>query len=160
MKEAQRLGQEASQRPAWIQDLIGAIQEPHDAVAPRKAAWVLKQAAMHDNGCVVGQTGLLLATTERTSDPSVWRELLKAMLLAPQKELAGRAEELYHLGLGFCADPALPAAMVHVGVQMIEASQLPVGEDVLDVWRERGSQAETPTMARFLAKQIKRQTRL
>ena len=85
---------------------------------------------------------------------------MKAMLLAPQEELAGRAEELCHLGLGFCADPSLPAAMVRVGVQMIEASQLPVGEDVLDVWRARGSQAEAPTMARFLAKQIKRQTRL
>ena len=115
---------------------------------------------MHDNGCVVGQAGLLLAATERTSDPSVWRKLLKAMLMAPPKELAGRAEELCHLGLGFCADPALPAAMVHVGVQMIEASQLPVGEDVLDIWRARGSQAEPPTMAKFLAKQIKRQTRL
>ena len=63
-------------------------------------------------------------------------------------------EDLYDLGLGLCADASLPVAMVHVGVQLLQASGLPLGEEVAEVWRERGTNAETAPLARFLSKQL------
>ena len=63
-------------------------------------------------------------------------------------------EDLYDLGLGLCADTSLPVAMVHVGVQLLHASGMSLGEDVADVWRERGANAETVPLARFLSKQL------
>ena len=40
-------------------------------------------------------------------------------------------EELYDLGLGLCADDTMPVAMVHVGVLLLHASGLKLGEEVL-----------------------------
>jgi hypothetical protein len=65
-----------------------------------------------------------------------------------------RHAALYDLGLGLCADTTLPVAMVHVGVQLLHASGMPLGEEVAEVWRERGAHAETAPLARFLAKQL------
>ena len=78
----------------------------------------------------------------------------KALLEAPKEELHSMGEELYDLGLGLCADPLLPVAMVHVGVMLLHASGQTLGEEVALVWRERGAQAETAPLARFLSKQL------
>lgn len=91
---------------------------------------------------------------DASMDPSVHRELLKALLEAPKGELRAFGQELYELGLGLCADRTLPVALVHVGVQILKASGAPLGEEVREVWTERGATAETPPLARFLSKQI------
>ena len=87
-------------------------------------------------------------------DTSVHRELLKALLEAPEEELRRLGPELFDLGLGLCADASLPVAMVHVGVLLLHASGEPLGAEVAEVWRERGANAETAPLARFLAKQL------
>ena len=50
---------------------------------------------------------------DASQDVGVHRELLKALLEAPEQELHAMAEDLYDLGLGLCADDAMPVAMVH-----------------------------------------------
>ena len=120
---------------------------------PRKAAWVLRHAALKDPSCVAGQARAMLDAVDSCQDTSVHREVLKALLEAPKEELHTMGEELYDLGLGLCADPSLPVAMVHVGVMLLHASGLKLGEEGLGVAR-RGAQAETAPLARFLSKQL------
>ena len=121
---------------------------------PRKAAWVLRHAALKDPSCVAGQARAMLDAVDSCQDTSVHREVLKALLEVPKEELRTMGEELYDLGLGLCADPSLPVAMVHVGVMLLHASGQTLGEEVALVWRERGAQAETAPLARFLSKQL------
>ena len=91
---------------------------------------------------------------DASSDASVHRELLKALLEAPQQELQAMGEELYDLGLGLCADDTMPVAMVHVGVLLLHASGLKLGSEVTEVWRDRGQTAKTAPLARYLSKQL------
>ena len=91
---------------------------------------------------------------DASSDASVHRELLKALLEAPPKELQAMGWELYDLGLGLCADDTMPVAMVHVGVLLLHALGLKLGSEVGEVWRERGQTAKTAPLARFLSKQL------
>jgi hypothetical protein len=95
-----------------------------------------------------------LDAVDACQDASVHRELLKALLEAPNEELAALSESLYDLGLGLCADPESPVAMVHVGVMLLHASSLPLGDEVVEVWREKGRAAPTQPLARFLVKQL------
>ena len=67
--------------------------------------------------------------------------------------------QLFHWSvLHFRSTPALMVvavpAMVHVGVMLLHASGMPLGEEVALVWRERGAKAETAPLARFLSKQL------
>ncbi|MDG1674629.1 MAG: hypothetical protein P8H88_04205 [Flavobacteriales bacterium] len=152
--EARRLARETVEHSGWVQDLIRIASDPEGGTAPRKAAWVLRHAALCDASALAGQGLALLRAVDESQDASVHRELLKTLLELPQAELNALGEELHELGLGLCADTSLPVAMVHVGVQLIHASGLPWNEEVADVWRERGARAETVPLARFLSKQL------
>lgn len=152
--EAKAFAAETTCHPEWVCDLIRICAQPAGGTAPRKAAWVLRHAALQDPSCVAGQARAMLDAVDSSQDSSVHRELLKALLEVPKAELHAMADELYDLGLGLCADATLPVAMVHVGAMLLHASGLPLGEEVAQVWRERGAQAETAPLARFLSKQL------
>ncbi len=154
VEEVQRLAQKAAIRPDWIADLIEISGRPQGGTASRKASWILRHVARLDTTCIAHQSQALLRAIDQSGDPRVHRELLKALLDLPKEELEGMGEDLYELGLGLCADPSLPVAMVHVGVQLLHTSGQPLGEEVVEIWRERGAQAETPALARFLAMQL------
>lgn len=152
--EAKDLAKETAAHAEWMIDLIRISSRPEGGTVPRKASWVLRHAALFDATCVQGQVRPILDAVDASSDASVHRELLKALLEAPQHELHALGEELYDLGLGLCADDAMPVAMVHVGVLLLHASGLKLGEEVVEVWRERGQTAKTAPLARFLSKQL------
>ena len=152
--EAKAFAKETATNPEWVIDLIHISSRPDGGTVPRKAAWVLRHAALLDANCIQGQVRFILDAVDASSDASVHRELLKALLEAPQKELHAVSEELYDLGLGLCADDTMPVAMVHVGVLLLHASGLKLGEEVVEVWRERGQTANTAPLARFLSKQL------
>lgn len=152
--EAKAFAKETTRHPEWVTDLIRMSSEPEGGTVPRKASWVLRHAALADNNCVRGHARSILDAVDASQDVSVHRELLKALLEAPEQELHAMAEDLYDLGLGLCADDAMPVAMVHVGVLLLHASGLKLGEEVIDVWRERGQMAKTAPLARFLSKQL------
>jgi hypothetical protein len=153
-EEAKQLARETAQHPDWVQDLVRISAQPEGGTVPRKASWVLRHAALHDNSVLAGQGAALLRAVDQSRDVSVQRELLKALLEVPKVELRASGGELYDLGLGLCADTSLPVAMVHVGVQLLHASGRRLGEEVAEVWRERGAHAETAPLGRFLAKQL------
>ena len=152
--EAKAFAEETTRHPEWVHDLIRISAHPKGGTVPRKAAWVLRHAALKDPSCVAGQARAMLDAVDSCQDTSVHREVLKALLEVPKEELHTMGEELYDLGLGLCADPSLPVAMVHVGVMLLHASGQTLGEEVALVWRERGAQAETAPLARFLSKQL------
>ncbi|MGB1636721.1 MAG: hypothetical protein ACPHBR_08050 [Flavobacteriales bacterium] len=153
-EEAKQLAQETVHHPDWVQDLVRISSHPEGGTVPRKASWVLRHAALHDSAVIQGHGASILSAVDQSTDPSVHRELLKALLEVSKPELQELGEELYELGLGLCADSSLPVAMVHVGVQLLRASKLPLGEEVAEAWRERGAHAETAPLGRFLAKQL------
>ena len=153
-EEAKSLARETAHHPDWVHDLILISAQPKGGTLPRKASWVLRHAALYDKSVVVGHGAVILRAVDQSQDPSVHRELLKALVELPAAELKSMGEDLYDLGLGLCADTSLPVAMVHVGVQLLHASGLPLGEEVAEVWRERGANAETAPLARFLSKQL------
>lgn len=153
-EEAKRLARETIHHPDWVHDLILISSQPEGGTIPRKASWVLRHAALYDKSVVVGHGAAILRAVDQSQDTSVHRELLKALVELPAAELNSMGEDLYDLGLGLCADTSLPVAMVHVGVQLLHASGMSLGEDVADVWRERGANAETVPLARFLSKQL------
>ena len=152
--EAKAFAKEASSHPEWVEELIRISSDPDGGTVPRKAAWVLRHAALHNPACVADRGVALLDAVDDSQDTSVHRELLKALLEAPEEELRRLGPELFDLGLGLCADASLPVAMVHVGVLLLHASGEPLGAEVAEVWRERGTNAETAPLARFLAKQL------
>ena len=84
--------------PEWVLDLIHISSRPDGGTVPRKAAWVLRHAALLDAKCIEGQARSILDAVDASSDASVHRELLKALLEAPQQELHAMGEELYDLG--------------------------------------------------------------
>lgn len=153
-EEAKRLARETIHHPDWVHDLILISSQPEGGTIPRKASWVLRHAALYDKSVVVGHGAAILRAVDQSQDTSVHRELLKSLVELPAAELNSMGEDLYDLGLGLCADTSLPVAMVHVGVQLLHASGMSLGEDVADVWRERGANAETVPLARFLSKQL------
>jgi hypothetical protein len=153
-EEAKSLGRETVHHPDWVHDLILISAQPEGGTVPRKASWVLRHAALYDKSVVVGQGAAILRAVGQSQDTSVHRELLKALLELPAPELKSMGGDLYDLGLGLCADTSLPVAMVHVGVQLIHASGLPLGDEVTEVWRERGVNAKTAPLARFLSRQL------
>ena len=152
--EAKAFAQETTAHPEWVLDLIRISSRPDGGTIPRKAAWVLRHAALLDAKCIEGQARSILDAVDASSDASVHRELLKALLEAPQQELHAMGEELYDLGLGLCADDTMPVAVVHVGVLLLHASGLKLGSEVTEVWRDRGQTAKTAPLARFLSKQL------
>ena len=152
--EAKAFAKETTTHPEWVIELIDISSRPDGGTVPRKAAWVLRHAALLDANCIQGQARSILDAVDASSDASVHRELLKALLEAPQQELHAVSEELYDLGLGLCADDTMPVAMVHVGVLLLHASGLKLGQEVVEVWRERGQTAKTAPLARFLSKQL------
>lgn len=153
-EEAKQLARETAHHPDWVQDLILICAHPQGGTVPRKASWVLRHASLYDKSVVAGHGAAILRAVDQSQDASVHRELLKALVELPNPELRAMGEDLYDLGLGLCADTTLPVAMVHVGVQLLYASGVPLGEEVAEVWRERGSNAETAPLARFLSKQL------
>jgi len=153
-EEAKELARETAHHPDWVLDLLRISGQPRGGTAPRKAAWVLRHAGLYDKSVVAGHGVAILRAVDQSQDASVHRELLKTLLELPREELKAMGEALHDLGLGLCADTTLPVAMVHVGVQLLHASGLQLGEEVADVWRERGAHAETAPLARFLAKQL------
>lgn len=154
-EEAKRLARETAHHPDWVHDLILISSQPKGGTIPRKASWVLRHAALYDKSVLVGHGAAILRAVDQSPDASVHRELLKALVELPAAELKPMGEGLYDLGLGLCADTSLPVAMVHVGVQLLYASGLPLGKEVAEVWRERGAHAETAPLGRFLSKQLK-----
>lgn len=154
VKEAKAFAKETTAHPEWVHDLIRISARPDGGTVPRKASWVLRHAALFDANCMRGQARSILDAVDASPDASVHRELLKALLEAPQQELHAIGEELYALGLGLSADDTMPVAMVHVGVLLLHASGLKLGSEVVEVWRERGQTAKTAPLARFLSKQI------
>ena len=152
--EAKAFAQETTAHPERVLDLIRISSRPDGGTVPRKSAWVLRHAALLDAKCIEGQARSILDAVDASSDASVHRELLKALLEAPQQELHAMGEELYDLGLGLCADDTMPVAMVHVGVLLLHASGLKLGSEVTEVWRARGQTAKTAPLARFLSKQL------
>ena len=152
--EAKRLARETADHPDWVHDLIVISAQSKGGTIPRKASWVLRHAALYDKSVLVGHGAAILRAVDQSQDASVHRELLKALVELPAAELKAMGEDLYDLGLGLCADTSLPVAMVHVGVQLLHASELPLGEEVAEVWRDRGSNAQTAPLARFLSKQL------
>ena len=153
-EEAKELARETARRPDWVRDLIRISGHPKGGTVPRKASWVLRHSALCDKSILKGQSAAILRSVDQSPDPSVHRELIKTLLELPSDELHCMGEDLYQLGIGLCADTTLPVAMVHVGVQLLHASGLPLGDDVAEVWRERGAHAETGPLARFLNKQL------
>ena len=152
--EAKAFAKETTAHPEWVIELIDISSRPDGGTVPRKAAWVLRHAALFDANCIQGQVRSILAAVDASPDVSVHRELLKALLEAPPDELHAVSEDLYDLGLGLCADDTMPVAMVHVGVLLLHASGLKLGQEVVEVWRERGQTAKTAPLARFLSKQL------
>lgn len=152
--EAKQLAHETARHPDWVQDLLRISSHPKGGTVPRKASWVLRHAALCDKSVIQGHGASILRAVDQSADASVHRELLKALLEVSKPELEELGEDLYELGLGLCADTALPVAMVHVGVQLLHASGCRLGEEVVEVWRERGARAETAPLGRFLAKQL------
>ena len=152
--EAKAFAKETTHHPGWVHDLIRISSHPEGGTVPRKAAWVLRHAALMSPACIRGRASAILDAVDACQDASVHRELLKALLEAPKDELSALGESLYDLGLGLCADPKSPVAMVHVGVMLLHASSLPLGEEVVEVWRDKGRSAPTQPLARFLAKQL------
>lgn len=153
-EEAKRLARETAQNPEWILDLLRISSQREGGTLPRKASWVLRHAALCDSSILLGHGSSILRAVDESEDSSVHRELLKALKELPASELKTIGQELYDLGLGLCADTSLPVAMVHVGVQLLHASGMSLGEEVAEVWRERGANAETVPLARFLSKQL------
>lgn len=153
-EEAKLLAQEVTLHPEWANDLIEFASHPQGGTVARKASWVLRHAALHDKSVLAGHGFAILRAVDQSQDASVHRELLKALVELPAAELTSMGEDLYDLGLGLCADTSLPVAMVHVGVQLLHASGMPLGEEVAEVWMERGAKAETAPLARFLSKQL------
>jgi hypothetical protein len=153
-EEAKHLAYETARHPDWVQDLLRISSHAKGGTVPRKASWVLRHAALCDKSVIQGHGASILRAVDQSTDASVHRELLKALLEVPKPELEELGEELYELGLGLCADISLPLAMVHVGVQLLRASRRPLGEEVAEVWRARGARAETAPLGRFLAKQL------
>lgn len=152
--EAKQLAHETARHPDWVQDLLRISSHPKGGTVPRKASWVLRHAALCDKSVIQGHGASILSAVDQSADASVHRELLKALLEVSKPELEELGEDLYELGLGLCADTVLPVAMVHVGVQLLHASGCRLGEEVVEVWRERGARAETAPLGRFLAKQL------
>ena len=152
--EAKAFARDTVRNPAWVDDLIRIASDPQGGTVPRKASWVLRHAALGDPAVVKGKAVDILDAVDESPDPSVHRELLKALLEVDPAELARLGEDLYDLGLGLCADEAMPVAMVHVGVLLLHASQKPLGQEVAEVWATRGAHAETAPLARFLSKQL------
>ena len=152
--EAKALAKKTTAHPEWVLDLIRISSRPDGGTVPRKASWVLRHAALLDANCIQGQARSILNAVDASSDASVHRELLKALLEAPQQELHAMGEELHDLGLGLCGDDTIPVAMVHVGVLLLYASGLKLGSEVVEVWRDRGQTAKTAPLARFLSKQL------
>ena len=152
--EAKAFAQDTVRNPAWVDELIRIASNPDGGTVPRKASWVLRHAALGDPAVVKGKAGDILDAVDESQDPSVHRELLKALLEVDPAELAGLGEDLYDLGLGLCADEGMPVAMVHVGVLLLHASQKPLGQEVAEVWATRGAHAETAPLSRFLSKQL------
>ena len=152
--EAKAFARDTIRNPAWVDELIRMASNPEGGTVPRKASWVLRHAALGDPAVVKGKAVDILDAVDESQDPSVHRELLKALLEVDPAELARLGEDLYDLGLGLCADEGMPVAMVHVGVLLLHASQKPLGQEVAEVWATRGAQAETAPLARFLGKQL------
>lgn len=152
--EAKAFARDTSHHPAWVDDLIRIASDPKGGTVPRKASWVLRHAALEDPTVVQAKAEDILEAVDKSQDPSVHRELLKALLEIEPSELARLGEDLYDLGLGLCADKSMPVAMVHVGVLLLHASQKPLGQEVADIWAARGTHAETAPLARFLSKQL------
>ena len=152
--EAKAFAKDTVRNPAWVDELIRMAADPQGGTVPRKASWVLRHAALEDPATLRGRAVDILDEVDESQDPSVHRELLKALLEIDSSELAKLGEDLYDLGLGLCADEGLPVAMVHVGVLLLHASQRPLGQEVAEVWATRGAQAQTAPMARFLSKQL------
>ena len=152
--EAKACAKETTAHPEWVLDLIRISSRPDGGTVPRKASWVLRHTALLDSNCIHGHVRSILDAVDASSDASVHRELLKALLEAPQQELHAMGEELYDLGLGLCADDTMPVAMVHVGVLLLHASGFKLGAEVAEVWRDRGQTAKTAPLARFLSKQL------
>jgi hypothetical protein len=107
-----------------------------------------------DKSCVTGLVSGILDAVDQCEDTSVHHELLKALLEVPNYERRQLGPELYDLGLGLCPDSSQPVAMVFVGVQLLTASGCDLGEEVREVWRERGTSAQTAPIARFLSRQL------
>lgn len=152
--EAKTFARDTVRKPAWVDELIRIASNPQGGTVPRKASWVLRHAALSDPVVVKGKGTDILDAVNESQDPSVHRELLKALLEVDPTELARLGEDLYDLGLGLCADEGTPVAMVHVGVLLLHASQKPLGQEVAEVWSRRGAHAETAPLARFLSKQL------
>ena len=146
----------ASARGAMIAGLSSVASSTWllDRATVARLLLVLRHAALHNPACVADRGVALLDAVDDSQDTSVHRELFKALLEAPEEELRRLGPELFDLGLGLCADASLPVAMVHVGVLLLHASGEPLGAEVAEVWRERGANAETAPLARFLAKQL------
>ena len=152
--EAKAFAKEVLEHPEWVGALIEVASHPEGGTVPRKAAWVLRHAAWMDSSCVSGLVAGILDAVDQCEDTSVHRELLKALLEVPDDVLRRVGPELYDLGLGLCADSTQPVAMVYVGAQLLTASGCDLGEEVQDVWRERGASAQTAPLARFLSRQL------
>ena len=152
--EAKAFAKETTAHPEWVLDLIRISSRSDGGTVPRKASWVLRHAALLDASCIQGQARSILDAVDASPDTSVHRELLKALLEAPEEELQAVGEELHDLGLGLCADENMPVAMVHVGVLLLHASGFKLGTEVAEVWRERGQIAKTVPLSRFLSKQL------
>lgn len=105
-----------------------------------------------DKSCVTGLVSGILDAVDQCEDTSVHHELLKALLEVPNYERRQLGPELY--GLGLCPDSSQAVAMVYVGVQLLTASGSDLGEEVREVWRERGTSAQTAPIARFLSRQL------
>ena len=152
--EAKAFARATVRNPAWVDELIRIASNPLGGTVPRKASWVLRHAALGDPAVVKGKGMNILDAVDESQDPSVHRELLKALLEVDPEELAKFGEDLYDLGLGLCADEGMSVAMVHVGVLLLQASQKSLGQEVAEVWVTRGAHAETEPLARFLGKQL------
>ena len=75
--EAKAFAKEASSHPEWVEELIRISSYPDGGTVPRKAAWVLRHAALHNPACVAYRGVALLDAVDDSQDTSVHRELLK-----------------------------------------------------------------------------------
>ena len=68
--EAKAFAKEASSHTEWVEELIRISSDPDGGTVPRKAAWVLRHAALHNPACVADRGVALLDAVDDSQDTS------------------------------------------------------------------------------------------